>query len=87
MLARASGRINRISAIEHTTPAIERSRAPVNNVAASPNLEIGLGFVLQFLGFLGATRVPLNFINGLLNIELHTRDFIKELMALQGSVF
>jgi hypothetical protein len=39
-------RIDRRSAIECTTPTIECNRAPVNNVAASLNLEIGLGFVL-----------------------------------------
>ena len=59
----------------------------MNNVASSPILEIGLGFVLQFIRFLGASRVPLNSINKLVNTELHTLDFGEELIALQGSVF
>ena len=60
---------------------------PVNNVTAGHNLEIGLGFILQFLGFLGAFRVPLNYINRLVNAELGTQDFGEEMMTLQGSVF
>jgi hypothetical protein len=67
--------INRKSAMEH-------SRAPMNSVVAGPILEMGLGFVLQFLRFLSASRVPLNSINRLVNTELHTFDFGKELMAL-----
>ena len=66
---------------------IKRICAPVNNVATSPILEIGLGFVLRFLGFLGASRVPLNFINRLANTKLDTLDFGEELIALQGSAF
>ena len=46
MLACARRRIDRKSAIERTTPAIEHIRAPVNSVAVGPILEIGLGFVL-----------------------------------------
>jgi hypothetical protein len=56
-------------------------------MATSPILEIGLGFVLQFLGFLGASRVPLNSINRPVNRKLNTRDFGKELTTLQGSIF
>jgi hypothetical protein len=41
-------------------------------MAAGPILEIGLGFVLQFLRFLGASRVSLNSINRLINKELDT---------------
>jgi hypothetical protein len=66
---------------------IERICASVNSVVASPILEIVLGFVLRFLGFLGASRVPLNSINRLVNTKLHTRDFREELMALQEGVF
>jgi hypothetical protein len=55
--------------------AIERIRALVNSVAAGLNLEIGLGFVLRFLGFLGASKVLLNSINRLVNTKLHTLDF------------
>ena len=60
---------------------------PMNNVAAVSILEIGLGFVLRFLGFSGASRVFLNSINRLVNTKLHTLDFGEELMALQESVF
>jgi hypothetical protein len=60
--------IDRRSAIERTTHVIERNRALVNSVATGPILEIGLGFVLQFLGFLGTLRVPLNSINRLIDI-------------------
>jgi hypothetical protein len=38
-------------------------------------LEIGLRFVLRFLGFLGASRVLLNSINWLINTKLYTLDF------------
>ena len=87
MLAHARGRIDRKSAIKCATPTIERNCVPVNSVAAGPNLEIGFGLVLQFLGFVGASRVPLNSINRLVNVELHTSDFGEELTPLQGSVF
>jgi hypothetical protein len=53
----------------------------VNNVAAGPILEIGLGFVLRSPRFLVVSRVPLNSINRLVNIELHTLDFGGELEA------
>ena len=43
--------------IEHNAPAIERIHAPVNSMAADPILEIGLGFVLWFLGFLGFLKI------------------------------
>jgi hypothetical protein len=59
----------------------------MNSVAISPILEIVLGFVLRFLGFLGASRVPLNSINRLVNIELHTEDFREEFTTLQVGVF
>jgi hypothetical protein len=36
---------------------------------------------------LGASRIHLNSINWLVNIELDTFDFGEELTALQGSVF
>jgi hypothetical protein len=36
--------------------------------------------------FLGASRVPLNSINRLVNTELHTEDFGEELTTLQESV-
>jgi hypothetical protein len=71
VLTCASGMINRRSATKRTTPTIERIRS----VAASPILEIGLGFVLRFLGFLSAFGVPLNSINMLVNTKLHTLDF------------
>jgi hypothetical protein len=32
-----------------------------------PIKEIALGFILRFLGFLGASRIPLNSINRLVN--------------------
>jgi hypothetical protein len=67
LLARARGRIDRRSAIKHTTLEIDRIHALVNSVVVGPNLKIGLGFALRFLGFLGASRVPLNFINRLVN--------------------
>ena len=54
---------------------------------AGPNLEIGLGLILRFLGFLGAFKVPLHCINRLVNTELDISDFREELTALQGSVF
>jgi hypothetical protein len=73
--------------IERTTPTIECIRAPVNSVVAGLILEIGLGFVLRFLGFLGASRVPLNSISRHVNREFDTRDFGEELTALQGSIF
>jgi hypothetical protein len=37
---------------------IEGIRAPVNSMAAGLILEIGLRFVLRFLGYLCAFRVP-----------------------------
>jgi hypothetical protein len=72
---------------ERTTLVIKCIHEPVSSMAASPILEIGLGFVLRFLGFLGASRVPLNSINRLVNIELDTCDFGEELTALQRSIF
>jgi hypothetical protein len=44
----------------------------VNNKVAGPTLKIGLGFVLRFLGFLGASRVSLNSKNRPVNEELDT---------------
>ena len=70
------------NAIERTTPAIEHICVLVNNVVADFILEIGLRFVLRFLGFLGASKVPLNFINRLINTKLHRLDFGEELAAL-----
>jgi hypothetical protein len=87
VLACVKGRIHCKSAIKHTTPTIERICAPVNSVVAGPILEIGLGFVLQFLGFSSASRIPLNSINRLVNTELHILAFGEELTPLQGSVF
>jgi hypothetical protein len=81
------GRIDCRSEIERTTPTIGRIRVLLNSVVASPILKIGLGFILQFLRFLGASSVPLNFINRLVNTELDTLDFGEEFMALQGSAF
>ena len=78
----ARERIDRRSTIKRTTPTIERSHALVNSIVAGPNLKIGLGFILLFLGFLGTSRVPLNSINRLVNTELHTRDFGEELKTL-----
>jgi hypothetical protein len=69
-LKRARRRIYRKSAIKHTTPVIQCNRALVNSVATGLILEIGLGFVLRFLGILGAFRVFLNSINRLVNTEL-----------------
>jgi hypothetical protein len=68
VLARAKGGIDRRSAIECIC-------ALVNSVAAGLNLEIGLGFVLRFLWFLGASKVLVNSINRLVNTKLHTLDF------------
>ena len=86
-LTRARRRIDCRSAIERTTPAIKGIHAPVNIVAVSPILEIGLWFVLRFLGFLGASKIPLNSINRHVNREFDIWDFGEELMALQGSLF
>jgi hypothetical protein len=41
-------------------------------VSASLVLEIALKFILRILGFLGAFRVPLNFINRHINTHTHT---------------
>ena len=61
---------------------------PMNNVTASPNLEIGLGFILRFIGFLGASRILLNSINRLVNTELDTRDLgERNWRLLLGAVF
>ena len=60
---------------------IDHIRAPVNNVAAGPISEIGLGFVLRSPRFLVVSRVPLNYINRLVNIKLHTLDFGEKLEA------
>jgi hypothetical protein len=55
----------------------------VNSVVAGPILEIGLGFVLRFLGFLCTYRVLLNSIK-----QNYTHLILgEELMALQESVF
>ena len=59
----------------------------MNSMIVGPILEIGLGFVLRFLRFLGTSRVPLNSINRPVNRELDTCDFGEELTDLQGSVF
>jgi hypothetical protein len=67
MLLRARARIDCRSAIKRTRPSIKCNCVPVNSVVAGPNLEIGLGFILRFLGFLGASMVPLNYINRLVN--------------------
>ena len=50
------------STIEQTWVAIERTHVPENSVAADPIMERALEFILEFLGFLGASRVPLTTI-------------------------
>jgi hypothetical protein len=56
-------------------------------VAVDLVLERALRLSLRFLGFLEASRIPLNSINRLVNTEKHTHTLGEELMALQGSVF
>jgi hypothetical protein len=56
-------------------------------VAADPIIEVSLGFILRFLGFLGASRVPLNSINRPVNTENHTEALGEELTAFSGLFF
>jgi hypothetical protein len=67
--------------------AIERTCVSKNSVAADPIMERALRLSSQFLGFLEASRVPLNSINRLVNTKKDTHALGEELMALQGSVF
>jgi hypothetical protein len=50
-------------------------------------MEIALMFILQFLGFLSASRVFLNSISRFVNIEKHTHALGEKLTVLQGSIF
>jgi hypothetical protein len=51
---------------------IEHICASENSTTADLVMEIVLGFILQFLGFLGASKVPSTSINRLVNRKKDT---------------
>jgi hypothetical protein len=59
----------------------------VYSVLAGLVLKIALGYILRFLGFLGASRDPLNSINRPVNTEKERINFREELTAVQRSLF
>jgi hypothetical protein len=64
---------------------IEHICASENSTTADLVMEIVLEFILQFLGFLGASKVPSTSINRLVNRKKDTEALRKELTTLQGS--
>jgi hypothetical protein len=67
--------------------AIECTRTSEDSVVVDSIMERAIRSSLRFLGFLEASRVPLNSINRLVNTEKDTHALGEELTDLQESIF